>query len=505
MRAAGAAAALPLARELAEGRIRSALLCHVHDRWYLGELFCHASWVTCLERAGIRVSVCTNPHYLELFERHPAVDRLYPAEALEEAMAAPHDLVVFATTHPPAAWRPEPEHALYAWNTGMAYARRGSPGWSRRTDEPNLFVATAHRHGDTALPDAGAFAMRLGPDERRAASCRITGCAGGGGAPILVVNPTASNPHTRQSTRPKAVDNLLDTADYAALVEGLLRDFPAHRLLVAAALKPGDDANLERMRELADAFRGHPRVFGVAGDARARDGISLREFAALLVDGRVQGMVGNSTGSNAHLAAAVGVPSLSIERGAGDEMRANWADPARGQMGSFRWRNPHPLAAAFTLPWEGRTPDHLARVSRTFRGHLHALRGEWERLFGFRAAESREAARVFLELSACGDGGDADGRAWAAAARTLAASFADPWQAEACFDLRDEADYLRITGAVEAADALDAIDGRAAPAPERLSACTRQVLWRMIGSSNLAKLARVLADAASAPPLTASA
>src|SRR5947209_2715630 len=81
------AGSLPMDLESKERRIRSALLCHVQHRWYLGEMICHASWLGCFERAAIsRVSICTNPHYQEIFKGHPAMEELIGPDDLDEAL-----------------------------------------------------------------------------------------------------------------------------------------------------------------------------------------------------------------------------------------------------------------------------------------------------------------------------------------------------------------------------------------------------------------------------------
>ena len=481
----------PLAKELRAGRIRRALVCHIQDRWYLGELFCHATWIGCLARAGATVSVCTNRHYLELFENHPTVVARHPPEDLTEELIAGHDLVVFTATHPPTAMRSDVPLALYSWNGGKALARHGIVDWEQRSDDTNLFEATCHRHGETALPDGEYLTLHPTDEERATAAVMLRQVLRGREMPVTVVNPSASNARTRDSTRPKAVSNLLDTADYEVLIEQLLLEFPDDLLVVGAPIKPGDRVNHALIATLGERFANEPRVASLAPQIVSEQGLSLRTFGALLSLTPVRQMVGNSTGSNAHLAATLNVLSLSIERGVDEEVRANWRDRGRGQMGSFRWRNPHPRTVAFALPWQERSSENLGAAARLIKRHAEFL--AQDRAGRRERARAETAARVLA-------GTARDARtplsSWQRDVRALA-KLLDPDDSRALyFDFRDEAEYLRATGAQRPALFMEFLV-RLGAVPEadvaildlELGRAERDLFASLVRSSNLVKLA----------------
>lgn len=496
---------LPLQEDLAAGRIERALLCHVHDRWYLGELFCHASWLACLRGAGIACSVCTNAPYLELFEHQPGVEGLHPAPELGEGLPARFDLVVFGTTHPPGAHDRSLPRAIYAWNEGLRLARHGRVELELQRAELNLFLATCHRHGQTALPDGEYLRLHLTSAERAKAAGWLDGLPGAGASPLVVFNPSASNAHTRATARPKAVENNLSAQDCERLIGHLLEELPDHLVLVAAPLKPGDVENHRVMTALGERFAGEPRLLAPMGEVDPEEGLSLRAFSALLADGRVQGMLGNSTGSNAHLAAALDVPAVSIERGADDEMRSNWRSPGRGQMGSFRWRNPQPCTAAVPLRWEDPSRAGLRGAARLLGRSMAARRLGWAAAVGVPAqSASARAAEALAGLSSVGE----PSGAWAAGASAFA-ELLEPEQRAIAYDFRDEAEYFRATGRPGAAasmDRLTAIGEGAAGTASRaggragLSAQERGAVQGMLASSNLLKELRAAAGATWAPP-----
>src|SRR5207248_1154812 len=101
-------------------------------------------------------------------------------------------------------------------------------------------TATTNRRGETGLPDGSPFRMHLGPAELAEAAQRIDRIFGADDVEVVLLNPSASNPHTRESGREKAVDNRLCLNDYESLVVSLLEEFPHRRVLIGSALKPGD-------------------------------------------------------------------------------------------------------------------------------------------------------------------------------------------------------------------------------------------------------------------------
>jgi len=482
---------LPLQDDLEAGRIERALFCHVHDRWYLGELFCHASWLASLRKAGLACSVCTNASYLELFEHLPGGVELYPAERLDDALLARFDLVVFAATHPPSSYAVQLPRAIYAWNEGLALVRHGRAELELQTPAPNLFDATRHRHGQTALPDGEYLKLCLTSAELVAASSRLDRLPGAAAGPVVVFNPSASNAHTRASGRPKAVENVLSADDCERLVDCLLTELPDHRVLIAAPLKPGDEVNHLALVALGERFAEERRLIAPMNEIDPGDGLSLRAFAALLADDRVRGMLGNSTGSNAHLAAALDVPAVSIERGADDEMRRNWRSLGRGQMGSFRWRNPHPCTAAIALRWDRHGSAQLRCVVRLLIRHMATRESGWAAALGVDPELAQASAHAALdELNAIGES-----RPGASAGLNGFAELLDAEHRELAYDFRDEAEYFHAIGLSRAATAMNtltAIGSDGAPSARPLGGVTlgepeRALVAGMLSSSNLLK------------------
>lgn len=490
--ASGPTDALPLQDALRSGAVSTALLCHVQDRWYVGEMFCHAAWLEVLEAAGIRCTVCTNPHYLEIFEHHPAVRELSSADQLEHQLTAGHDLVIIATTHPPERYDVRLSRAIYIWNEGMAVVRHGQKQCEQQTDELNLFLATRHRHGQTALPDGRYFRMVLTAQERRDASRRFSAALGRDAARVTIFNPTASNPHTRNSSRPKAVDNALDVEDCVRLIGLMLAALPEQRIVIGAPLKRGDQRNLDAMAAIAARFADHPRVRSLMADVTPDEGLSFRAFAAVLLDERVGQMIGNSTGSNAHLAAALNVPAVSIERRCDDLMRANWAARGRGQMGSFRWRNSEPSAAACSLPWDDRSASQWSRAVGLLRWHSLAFRGEWSAWFGDRPEEARRLARdICAGLAA----ESVPLARWFGQISRFAQLMRSDELRALYFDFHDEAAYFEAIGEPAAAAVMCALAALGEPggrpvAPDfpRLEPREQRLVQRMTATANLFKV-----------------
>jgi hypothetical protein len=498
----------PLAEDLDEGRIEEVLFCHLSSRWYAGELFCHAAWIGSLEAAGLKISVCTKDSFLELFSRHPAVRSLHPARALTPQLAAAYPLVVFAATHPPDAFAAGIEHGLYSWNKGLAYAHRGR--LMQRLDKQaiNHFRSSQPHHEQLPLPDGGYLRLHLGDDELAEGGRWLDRLGLDPARRVIVLNPSSSNPVTRRSDRPKAVDNLLFVEDYSALIRALRSRFPDEAILVGSPVLAADEVNHRLVRELCDEAAAPDSVIPLHGPLHggrtAKPEIGFREFAALLAQPRVRGMAGNSTGSNAHLAATLGVPSLSIERAVDDSIRANWAQPDRGQMGSVAWRNPEPRMAAYTLSWQEHDDDDFAQIAESFRLHLCAAEGRWENLF-------KHPEQAAGQAQACLDHARFADRTATAAWLSELARFRDalssPEAVDFYFDLSDEAAFLRARGKDEAASLVEAVDGLRAPAATPAEppvgpppAEDQPVLHELLADSNLFKLLKARARSAEPRP-----
>lgn len=388
---------IPLQNELEHGAISSVFVCFMTNRWYVGELFCHASWVECFKRAGIKITFCTNQDYLNIFQGHPNIKKLLPLESFPENLSE-YDLAVFTSTHPPYSYHEKAKRAIYSYNKALEYVESGRLVKYVNKSNLNHFLAATHQRGQTALPDGTYYQMWLSELEKQTALNRINSLFTSTPKQLIVINPTASNPYTRQSNRPKAVDNNLSIGDYTSLIESLFKEFPEHQFLLGSSLKPGDRDNYQLLAQLSEKFWSEPRIQNLFTSINVNQGLSFREFAAILVAPCVKQIIGNSTGSNSHLAATVNVPSMSIERAADEAMRQNWRSPQRGQMGSFRWRNPQPQAAAFNLSWENRNPKDFIQIAKAFRFHSYAMRGEWDKLFGTNVIPARKIAKECTDM-----------------------------------------------------------------------------------------------------------
>lgn len=364
---------LPLEYELLHSQLGRILLLHDTDRWYLGDFLRHSSWVTCLDAAGPRELVlATNPGYLPLFSSDNRVGTLLDVgKPAHTAGLAGYDLVVVPSTLRPAAFRADVARGLYSWNDGWAYTRHGAPVAGGRKTDLNYFTAALHRHGQTALPTATPVGLNLGVREPYRAA-RAVRHLFGDERPVIVYNPTASNPATRQTSLAKEVENVLTTAEHVALLSGLRQRLPGHNVLIGSALVVGDEDNRRQITALRDAVAADPAIrsiFDLPGD----ESTSLRGFAVLLASDAVAASVGTSTGTNTHLAALVGLPSFSVERGADAAMIANWNQPGQLPMGSFRWRNPSPLVGAYNLDWHRKILADFAAVAAAAAAHLTAF------------------------------------------------------------------------------------------------------------------------------------
>ncbi|MDY7094971.1 MAG: hypothetical protein SX243_18510, partial [Acidobacteriota bacterium] len=265
-----------------------------------------------------------------------------------------------------------------------------------------------------------------------------------------------------------------------------------------------DEINHQLVRELCAEANAPESVLPLLGDRAHRPEIGFREFAALLAQPRVRGMVGNSTGTNAHLAATLGLPALSIERAVDESIRENWSQPERGQMGSVAWRNPEPRMAAYTLSWQDHGAEDLAHIAESFRLHLCAEEGRWEEIFDDPQRAMQQAKSCLLHARFEDRGGMA---VWFSELERFRDALISSDAVEFYFDLSDEAAFLRARRKDEAAMLVEAIDGLRAPGAKSVAgplpvgippAEDRVVLDELLGDSNLFKLlvnrARELAD-----------
>jgi len=353
-------------------RIDRILWLHRTDRWYFGDFLRHAAWLDWARRtfATATLDLASHPAYLPVYADQRFGARI-DQRTLDPQRAA-YDLVIEPSSFPPPGPADPSEFPgatrLTSWDTGWAvsdpqgrqvaagvktelnYFRAAHPGsvTGRRSIEP-----TAVRFTSAEVDDVHDLLERILP----------------GPAPVVVYNPTSSNPFTRETDLRKEVGNRLPVRDHATVLRRLLVLLPGHRFLIAAAVKPGDRTNMTALNALARLVADE-RVTTLTDldDDRL---FTLRGFAGVLADPRVCATVGAGTGTNTHLAALVGRHALSIERGCDADMVRNWTyDGFR--MGSFRWRNPSPRTGIRVLNWPTRTAADLQGAAHAFMVE-HAL------------------------------------------------------------------------------------------------------------------------------------
>ena len=423
---------------------------------------------------------------------HPAYLPLYTdarfAAALDVTQLPPGGVYGYDLVVVPGPYRPDRSDEavpllLATWDTGWALRRRGRVAAAGVKAQLNYFRA-AHPGTACGLPRAvAATPLVLADAEVDAMSVALDRALAGAG-PVVVYNPTASNPFTRDTSIPKEVDNRLTPAQHADVLQRLLRLLPDHAFVVGASVKPGDAVNEEAIREVA-ALAADSRVVDMY--ALGQDSVTtIRGFAVLLSCPRVCSTVGSGTGTNTHLAQITGTWALSFERGADQAMRANWARPGQFQMGSFRWRNPGDRTAIHVMDFADLTLAALDRAAESFVCH-HALAhpGTQTRLF------TAGSPPPVLGDVATRDGPDQPAAAPHAASLHAAGPVLAAMTATArahYADFADEAAYLREVHGVPGRG-LDTIKTALAADDDSL----RQTAVGLWEDSNLDKLLRLLA------------
>jgi len=372
------------------------LVYHQASRWYVGEMMCHAQWLNAFAKAGLPVTWATHRNYLEIFANDPNITRLIPAQEITEDILKEFDVVVFPSIRPSPKYYPYIRHALYSSRDGLVYVHNGKVKQYIAKLGINYFQVSAPRFIQTGLPDSDYYQIKFTAEEKDKASRTLSQLFGKEVDEVIIVNPTSSNPFTRESDRKKAVDNELDKNDYVLLIEKILADFPKSKVLVGAAVKENDANNYHLIEEIGKCFQSKSKVRTLSEVKEIAEGVSFREFAALLSEPRVITMVGNSTGTNAHLAASVNVPAFSIERAADATMRANWRDPDAFQMGAFRWRNPNPTIAGYGFNWNESSYMRVEKLACFLHYHNYWVKGKWESLFGNQVSKAKDIAIAIL-------------------------------------------------------------------------------------------------------------
>jgi hypothetical protein len=385
---------LALEHEIQHGQLKKVLLYHNTDRWYLGDFIRHATWLSSL--SAIRpesLELATTAAYLPLYQDARVHKRIDVAH-FDVSTFDTYDLVVIPSAYPPATFDSTIKRAIYTWDRGWAYVRYGSVIVSSDKHELNYFIAARHRSTQTALPASEVFPVQLSKGEHDAVSTALSKLFGKT-KKVIVYNPTASNPFTRETSIKKEVDNQLSLSQHSVILRELQSRLPDHAFLVASALKPGDTLNEEMVSKLAQA--GKPGITKSVFDLDLAGSTTMRGFASVLAAPQVVGMIGTGTGTNTHLASLVGLPAFSIERAADAAMVENWLHPEMFQMGSFRWRNPAPFVGTYNLDWAHITNAELANIAEAFVYHMHYASETYGELFTVPLEEMHHLAGALLD------------------------------------------------------------------------------------------------------------
>lgn len=351
------------------GSINRVLWLHRTDRWYFGDFLRHAAWLQWLRDAfpGAVIDLASHPAYLPLYEDE-RFSNLLDATDLDARSIRSYDLVLEPAAYEPSSFDDDLPLLLTTWDTGWALRINGRPRFRGKKRELNYFRA-AHPSAIIGPRKTWPSHIELRRSEIETVAEALSSAFPEPG-PVIVYNPTASNPFTRGTDLPKEIDNVLSAHEHARVLRRLTVALPDHGFIVGSSLKPGDTVNARTVQTVAGLSRSS-RVVSI-DDLALPNATTIRGFAALLGSDRVCSVTGAGTGTNTHLASLLGTYSFSIERGADAQMAANWSRSRDFQMGSFRWRNPSISTGIHTLDWSHKTDDALTAAADAFVCH-HAL------------------------------------------------------------------------------------------------------------------------------------
>lgn len=394
--------------ECLRNQIARVAVVHDTDRWYLGDFLRALPW------AAVAASIAATDLYSDasygaLAEATGLFSGIFSVGALSAAVARQYDLVVVPSAFPPAGLDSRFTRALYSWNGGWLYARYGTAFARGAATAVNAFDRAAEQIREIGLPVQPPVRIRPRPAEIEAAGLRLADVVHG--QPVIIYNPTASNPTTRRTSIPKEVATVLDISEHEYLIRALLQKVPTHHFLIGSALLFNDALNRGIIAELGARFAAESQVSTIL-DA-APHAVSLSGFAALLASPLVEATIGTATGTNTHLASLVGKRSFCLERAVDSDIRATWRRPDAVSMGAIHWRNPSPLAGSVNLRWDSRSRDDLLHAVDAFALHLDvgrrgavAVSPEPERCIEYAAdlvraleGDSDRPARAALRLS----------------------------------------------------------------------------------------------------------
>lgn len=369
---------LVLEKELLNGEIKKVLFYHNTDRWYFGDLLRHSSWIEILGQNNIHLTVATNKNFLSIFENHPFVKKLIPVDIIKEKDFSKYDLVIIPSSFSPLDYSSYIRRGIYTYNSALEYTRYGILIQKIKKEGFNYFNLAKHKFGQTYLPDSSCFKIHLTHKEKLKADTIIHKFFLKN-KKIIILNPTASNPFTRETNIKKEVTNILNINDYLIILKNLLLEFPKHSILIASTIKANDQINFNVIEKLTKLVSSR-RVRSITSITTLEKGFSFREFAGILSSPMVDGILGNGTGTNTHFATACDLPSMSIERSVDRETLSNWGSKDLFKMGSFRWRNPELSVGTYTLDWHKKNQKDFKKICHIFKLHLALLNSNWQDL-----------------------------------------------------------------------------------------------------------------------------
>lgn len=386
---------LILEHEILHKQLLKVLLLYRTDRWYLGDFIRHVSWLTSLTAVQPHIlALATHKEYLTLFETDSRVHKLLDESTLTDTDLAVYDLVVIPSSFLPVEFSHIIKRALYYSDRGWIYCRYGVVVASGEKQSINYFTNALHEYGQTALPTAHTISLQFPEDDIVTMGHAVTNIFHNDN-PVLIYNPTASSPFTRQTTIKKEVENILNIEEHAALISNVRVLMPNYNILIGSAFRSGDTLNQQIITRLKSTLANDPAIKTIL-DLEYPDCTNLRGFSMLLKCEPVKAVLGTSTGTTTHLASLVGLSSFSVERATDSQMIANWREPDSFQMGSFRWRNPSSLVGAYNLDWSTKSLADFATIGQGFYYHMLIQQGMCKTLFVVGDATIRLLARAFL-------------------------------------------------------------------------------------------------------------
>jgi hypothetical protein len=147
---------------------------------------------------------------------------------------------------PGGAWPFWIQRLLRAWDRGWALYVRGRQVAGGAKDEVDYFPFCSP--SSFGLPPVEQDTAGLGTplsfsDEERQVARAVLAGLFPAGRPVIVYNPRASNPFTRETCAVKEVDNTLTAGGHSVVTRQVALDATDHELLVAAPVKASGGGN----------------------------------------------------------------------------------------------------------------------------------------------------------------------------------------------------------------------------------------------------------------------